>query len=64
MKYRDANAGNVAEVLRRFAEWVERADIETRGDIADDVNSVLDALKESDAFGTEGQNDPRGDHRD
>jgi hypothetical protein len=29
----------------------------------DDLNDFLDRLWESDAFGTEGQLDPRGDHR-
>ncbi len=32
--------------------------------VLDRFNTVLDELCEEDAFGTEGQNDPRGDHRD
>lgn len=30
----------------------------------DDFNDFLDELSGQDAFGTEGQNDPRGDQRD
>ncbi len=33
------------------------------GAFCDDLNEFLDRLLEQDAFGTEGQNDPRGDHR-
>lgn len=62
-KYRDANRTTVCVILRRFADWLEKQDANTREDVSDDVNAMLDALKESDAFGTEGQSDPRGDHR-
>jgi hypothetical protein len=63
MKYQDANANTVCGVLRRFADWLAGEPKEVREDVSDDVNAVLDALLESDAFGTEGTGDPRGDHR-
>lgn len=31
--------------------------------MCDDLNTMLDSILEQDGFGTEGQNDPRGDHR-
>jgi len=49
------------------AEVAEQRDGHTAGGPAasfcDDLNSFLDQLLADDAFGTEGQNDPRGDHR-
>ena len=58
-----ADADNVAAVLRRLADWVEKEDAEIRGETADDVNGLLNEMLEADWFGTEGQNDPRGDQR-
>lgn len=63
MMYSPANQATVAVVLRRFAEWLEHESKEVRTDAANDINAVLDALLENDAFGTEGQTDPRGDRR-
>lgn len=62
--YQPANADNVAEILRKFADYVEGDDPEARAQIAEDVNEFLDGLCEQDYFGTEMQCDPRGDQRE
>jgi hypothetical protein len=59
-----ATAKNVGDVLRRFAMLIESEPIELRRLYANDVNDLLDRLMGEDAFGTEGQLDPRGDQRD
>lgn len=59
-----ATAKNVADVLRRFADLVKKEPAEHRKLYARDVNGLLDELASQDAFGTEGQLDPRGDQRD
>lgn len=65
MKFRKATAYTVTEVLRQWTILVQNEhDLEARQGWADAVNDVLDALLAEDAFGTEGQLDPRGDHRD
>lgn len=58
-----ATAKNVAAVLRKFADFVEKEEAECRRLYAADVNALLDKLAAEDAFGTEGQCDPRGDPR-
>lgn len=63
-KFRDATEANISAILRRFADWLDReSDEDTRIDVAHASTVMLDALLEADAFGTEGQHDPRGDHR-
>lgn len=50
------------DVLVRFVAWVS-----SQGrykEFADSFNAYLDQLASEDAFGTEGQCDPRGDGRD
>lgn len=59
-----ATAKNVADVLRRFAAFVEQEPVEQRRLFAQDVNIMLDNIADQDGFGTEGQLDPRGDQRD
>jgi hypothetical protein len=55
-------AKNVATVLRRMAEQCE--DDEADAAIYAEVTErMLDDLLNADFFGTEGQCDPRGDHR-
>lgn len=53
----------VVEHLRKFADWLEKESDYERTDAANTLNDWLDTLFETDVFGTEGQNDPRGDHR-
>jgi hypothetical protein len=58
-----ARPATVAAVLRRYATWLDKQDAETRSAHAHEINTYLDQLLRDDAFGTEGQCDPRGDHR-
>ena len=62
-RFRKASSKSVAVVLRRFADYADRFPEDARV-IAEEVNKMLDELLEDDFFGTEGQIDPRGDHRD
>lgn len=50
---------NADEVLARLAALVK-----TNEALRADLNEWLDEQRDNDAFGTEGQLDPRGDHRD
>lgn len=65
MKFRRATATTVARDLRLFGDEIAYAqwDQPSRSDIAQWLNKKLDELVSMDAFGTEGQRDPRGDHR-
>lgn len=63
-KFRPTTADTVATDLRAFAAWLEREPEATRRDAASELNEQLDQWRAYDAFGTEGQCDPRGDHRD
>ena len=56
-------ADNVDKVLRRFAKWVSKEPSWVREDVANRLNALLNELESEDAFGTEGQLDPRGDPR-
>lgn len=52
-------------VLNKWMDLLEaRKDPEEDEDVVDCLNGVLDMYWEDDSFGTEGQLDPRGDHRD
>lgn len=64
-RFRKTTAKTVAKDLRVFSAWIDEnaKDLEKR-ELADWVNDKLDELLGDDAFGTEGQCDPRGDHRD
>lgn len=55
---------NLAEVLVRFSSWVLSEPKESQELIVKDLNKLLDSYRDEDAFGTEGQLDPRGDQRD
>jgi hypothetical protein len=48
------------EVLRMYAE----ADRQEKIVWADELNDMLDTMRDGDFFGTDGQCDPRGDNRD
>jgi len=60
---RAANASNIHKVLECFAAWVKAQPIETKQEVATDINVMLDDILSEDGFGTEGQSDPRRDHR-
>lgn len=64
-RFRKTTAKTVSKDLRAFASWIDEhaKDLEKR-ETADWLNDKLDELLGDDAFGTEGQIDPRGDHRD
>ena len=50
-------------VLARFTAWALAEDKYSQKDIANRFDVLLDDLSSEDAFGTEAQNDPRGDGR-
>lgn len=64
-KFRKTTAATVAEDLRKFATWLEGKDISRweKSAAAGMLNEYLDEIFGEDGFGTEGQCDPRGDHR-
>jgi hypothetical protein len=66
MRFRKTTAKTVARDLRAFADFLEgdNASKEERVEVAAWLNEKLDEWLTQDAFGTEGQCDPRGDHRD
>lgn len=55
---------NLKEVLSRLTQYAMSTIDDERQAFCDDLNRFLDDLQEQDAFGTEGQLDPRGDQRD
>lgn len=59
-----ATAKNLTAVLRRYADWLAGEPVEIRRLTADAINKHLDDVLRQDGFGTEGQQDPRGDRRD
>lgn len=64
MKYRDTTELTVVEDLQAFAELLKEPYMtEIRAEIAGWLNKKLNTLHNADFFGTEGQCDPRGDHR-
>lgn len=63
MKFRKTTGKTVADDLRAFAAFLEHEPEEIRRIAASELNEQLDQWKSLDAFGTEGQCDPRGDHR-
>lgn len=58
-----ATPATVSAVLHRYATWLATQGSETRVAHARGINAYLDQLLQADAFGTEGQCDPRGDPR-
>jgi len=66
VKFRKTTAFTVAKDLKAFAKYlIADGPDEDDGlaELAAWLNAKLDELLSMDAFGTEGQNDPRGDHR-
>lgn len=57
-------AKNVVKVLKSLTKFLEEADDkELNKLVAGWLNEPLDDMLKRDMFGTEGQCDPRGDHR-
>lgn len=54
---------NVTLVLKRLAKLVEDGTVDAEH-VIDPLDDMLTQLNSEDAFGTEGQLDPRGDFRD
>lgn len=64
LKFRRTSAKTVAEDLRAFARWIElESNASDRRLASGLLNDLLDEAMANDMFGTEGQCDPRGDHR-
>ena len=55
---------NLATVLIKFAAWALAEPEDGKKLVCADLNDLLDRYAGEDAFGTEGQCDPRGDQRD
>lgn len=64
MKYKDLNKRNFVKVLETIGEMYDKASDEEKDEWVDELSDMLDNMWANDFFGTEGQNDPRGDHRD
>ena len=54
---------NLKSVMETLTKYALETEDESRQAFCDDLNRFLDDLLEQDAFGTEGQCDPRGDQR-
>lgn len=65
MPKRTVTARNLPAVLARFTHYaLDIPDGEAKTAFCREFNAFLDAQANEDAFGTEGQCDPRGDQRD
>lgn len=60
MKITPTNYCDVLDNLKEAFHGATKAEMKT---LCNSVNAMLDELRDDDFFGTEGQNDPRGDHR-
>lgn len=54
---------NLKAVMERLTTYALETEDEARQAFCEDLNRFLDDLANEDAFGTEGQCDPRGDQR-
>lgn len=61
--FKPCTAANVKEVLSNLSAYSDKHSSNAEI-IAEELNVMLDNLLNDDFFGTEGQCDPRGDHRD
>lgn len=69
MKFRNTTPETLVRDLKKFAKLVEAWQdedfpVDACDEVCLDFNRWMDRLLGQDAFGTEGQQDPRGDHRD
>lgn len=58
------NGKNYKKVLEAITRQISESENDERQVWFESLNEMLDELHSNDFFGTEGQNDPRGDHRD
>jgi len=58
------NGKNYKKVLEAITQQISESENDERQVWFESLNEMLDELHSNDFFGTEGQNDPRGDHRD
>jgi hypothetical protein len=63
MKKKIVTSRNLPVVMERLTKYALETEDESRQAFCDDLNRFLDDLSDQDAFGTEGQCDPRGDQR-
>lgn len=63
-KYVELTTKNLNRVLNNLAAYLDEQGKETRESFIEPFDEFLDELLNDDFFGTEGQCDPRGDHRD
>lgn len=64
-EFRKTNGHSIKDDLRAFGKWLdEEVGPRQRTHAAKGFNTWMDVLLREDFFGTEGQSDPRGDHRD
>lgn len=64
MAKKKLNTRNYAKVLDNLKEFMKKENKESLKIFCEGLNSLLDEWAQDDAFGTEGQLDPRGDQRD
>lgn len=64
MKFRRTSGKTVVRDLCALADFLSGCPYKERVRVAKWLNDSLDEMLEDDFFGTEGQCDPRGDHRD
>lgn len=64
-KFKKTTPKTLVKDMRALADWLEKDEnLITKKQIVPIFNNICDSLLGEDAFGTEGQCDPRGDHRD
>lgn len=62
MKFKRATKKSLRQVFEAILEQCEK-DPRDAKIYLEEINKMLDSLLQEDFFGTEGQLDPRGDHR-
>ncbi len=63
MSNKRVTSRNLEKVMERLTQYALGTEDEARQAFCDDLNRFLNDLADQDAFGTEGQCDPRGDQR-
>lgn len=60
----ETTIGNYKKVLNNFISFMDSEDDSVKEILCNDIDEMLDKILMEDGFGTEGQLDPRGDHRE
>ncbi len=63
-KYKTLTVATLPIVMMRLTLFILNADTKTKMWWLQQIHNLLDETLMNDGFGTEGQLDPRGDHRD